>query len=295
MVEKVRVKVPATSANMGPGFDSIGVAVSLYLTVDILSPSEQWQIDHDLGEGIPTDASNMVIETILRFAPDAKPHYLNMTSDIPTARGLGSSSSAIVAGIAIAEILAGANWSMDEKINMANEIEGHPDNIAPALAGGLVVSVAMDLTHVLWTKSLLEDVHFIATVPNRELLTKQARAVLPKELVFADAVRANGIGNVFVSKLLEGDIEAVGTLMEMDQLHEPFRAQLVPELGEIRQVLSRVDGVYGTYLSGAGPTIMTLVQATASDQIVEAISQLNLDAQIKTLDFASDGVIVENM
>ena len=83
--------------------------------------------------------------------------------------------------------------------------------------------------------------------------------------------------------------------MEMDQLHEPFRAQLVPELGEIRQVLSRVDGVYGTYLSGAGPTIMTLVQATASDQIVEAISQLNLDAQIKTLDFASDGVIVENM
>ena len=143
--------------------------------------------------------------------------------------------------------------------------------------------------------SLLEDVHFIATVPNRELLTKQARAVLPKELVFADAVRANGIGNVFVSKLLEGDIEAVGTLMEMDQLHEPFRAQLVPELGEIRQFLSRVDGVYGTYLSGAGPTIMTLVQATASDQIVEAISQLNLDVQIKTLDFASDGVIVEDM
>jgi len=295
MVEKVRVKVPATSANMGPGFDSIGVAVTLYLTVDILNPSEQWQIDHDLGEGIPTDASNMVIETILRFAPDAQPHHLTMTSDIPTARGLGSSSSAIVAGIAIAEILVGATWSMDEKINMANEIEGHPDNIAPALAGGLVVSVAMDLTHVLWTKSLLDDVHFIATVPNRELLTKEARAVLPKELVFADAVRANGIGNVFVSKLLEGDIEAVGTLMEMDQLHEPFRAKLVPELGQIRQALSTVDGVYGTYLSGAGPTIMTLVQASASDQIVEAISQLNLDARIKTLDFASDGVIVEGM
>jgi len=81
----------------------------------------------------------------------------------------------------------------------------------------------------------------------------------------------------------------------MDQLHEPFRAQLVPELGQIRQALSTVDGVYGTYLSGAGPTIMTLVQASASDQIVEAISQLNLDAQIKTLDFASDGAIVEDM
>jgi homoserine kinase len=295
MVDKVRVKVPATSANMGPGFDSIGVAVSLYLTVDIVGPSDKWQIDHELGEDIPNDDSNMVIETILRFAPDAKPHHLNMTSDIPTARGLGSSSSAIVAGIALAEILTGANWSMDDKINMANEIEGHPDNIAPALAGGLVVSVAMDLTNVLWTKSLLDDVHFIATIPNRELLTKDARAVLPKELVFADAVRANGIGNVFVSKLLEGDIEAVGTLMEMDQLHEPFRAQLVPELNQIRQSLLAVDGVYGTYLSGAGPTIMTLVQASASDQIVDAIRQLNLDAQIMTLDFASDGVIVEDM
>lgn len=295
MVDKVRVKVPATSANMGPGFDSIGVAVSLYLTVDIVGPSDKWQIDHELGEDIPNDDSNMVIETILRFAPDAKPHHLNMTSDIPTARGLGSSSSAIVAGIALAEILTGAKWSMDDKINMANEIEGHPDNIAPALAGGLVVSVAMDLTNVLWTKSLLDDVHFIATIPNRELLTKDARAVLPKELVFADAVRANGIGNVFVSKLLEGDIEAVGTLMEMDQLHEPFRAQLVPELNQIRQSLLAVDGVYGTYLSGAGPTIMTLVQASASDQIVDAIRQLNLDAQIMTLDFASDGVIVEDM
>lgn len=295
MVDKVRVKVPATSANMGPGFDSIGVAVSLYLTVDIVGPSDKWHIDHELGEDIPNDDSNMVIETILRFAPDAKPHHLNMTSDIPTARGLGSSSSAIVAGIALAEILTGANWSMDDKINMANEIEGHPDNIAPALAGGLVVSVAMDLTNVLWTKSLLDDVHFIATIPNRELLTKDARAVLPKELVFADAVRANGIGNVFVSKLLEGDIEAVGTLMEMDQLHEPFRAQLVPELNQIRQSLLAVDGVYGTYLSGAGPTIMTLVQASASDQIVDAIRQLNLDAQIMTLDFASDGVIVEDM
>lgn len=295
MVDKVRVKVPATSANMGPGFDSIGVAVSLYLTVDIVGPSDKWQIDHELGEDIPNDDSNMVIETILRFAPDAKPHHLNMTSDIPTARGLGSSSSAIVAGIALAEILTGANWSMDDKISMANEIEGHPDNIAPALAGGLVVSVAMDLTNVLWTKSLLDDVHFIATIPNRELLTKDARAVLPKELVFADAVRANGIGNVFVSKLLEGDIEAVGTLMEMDQLHEPFRAQLVPELNQIRQSLLAVDGVYGTYLSGAGPTIMTLVQASASDQIVDAIRQLNLDAQIMTLDFASDGVIVEDM
>lgn len=295
MVENIRVKVPATSANMGPGFDSIGVAVTLYLTVDILGPSDKWLIDHDLGEDIPTDASNMVIETILRFAPDVTPHHLKMTSDIPTARGLGSSSSAIVAGIAIAEILTEANWSMDDKINMANEIEGHPDNIAPALAGGLVVSVAMDSRHVLWTKSLLDDVHFIATVPNHELLTKEARAVLPNELAFADAVRANGIGNVFVSKLLEGDIEAVGTLMEMDQLHEPFRAQLVPELDQIRQQLSTIDGVYGTYLSGAGPTVMTLVQASASAEIVAAIKQLNLDAEVMTLDFAQDGVIVEDI
>lgn len=289
-----RIKVPATSANMGPGFDSIGVAVGLYLTVDIIGEADTWLIEHDLGEGIPTDESNMVIETILGLTPNAKAHHLKMTSDIPTARGLGSSSSAIVAGIAIAEILSGEEWDTTKKINIANEIEGHPDNIAPAIAGGLVVSVAMELTNVLWTKEVLDDVHFIALIPNRELLTKEARAVLPDDLVFADAVRANGIGNVFVSKLMEGDLTAVGQLMEMDQLHEPFRSQLVPELSQVRQALRAVTGVYGTYLSGAGPTIMTLVDASQTENIVKTIEALQLDAEIMTLDFAADGVIVED-
>lgn len=289
-----RIKVPATSANMGPGFDSIGVAVGLYLTVDIIGEADTWLIEHDLGEGIPTDESNMVIETILGLTPNAKPHHLKMTSDIPTARGLGSSSSAIVAGIAIAEILSGEEWDTTKKINIANEIEGHPDNIAPAIAGGLVVSVAMELTNVLWTKEVLDDVHFIALIPNRELLTKEARAVLPDDLVFADAVRANGIGNVFVSKLMEGDLTAVGQLMEMDQLHEPFRSQLVPGLSQVRQALRAVTGVYGTYLSGAGPTIMTLVDASQTENIVKTIEALQLDAEIMTLDFAADGVIVED-
>jgi homoserine kinase len=291
----IRIKVPATSANMGPGFDSVGVALGLYLTLEIVGPSASWVIDHELGEGIPHDERNMVIETILRFAPDVAPHHLVMTSDIPTARGLGSSSSAIVAGIAIAEILSGQKWDTATKINMANELEGHPDNIAPAIAGGLVVSVAMDESHVLWTKAILDDVHFIAVVPHRELLTKAARAVLPKELSFTDAVRANGIGNVFVSKLFEGDLAAVGTLMEMDQLHEPFRASLVPELNQVRQALKAVEGVYGTYLSGAGPTVMTLVQAHHVDTILHVLEALDLDASVIPLDFASDGVIVEGM
>lgn len=295
MTTMTRIKVPATSANMGPGFDSIGVAVGLYLTIDILGPADKWVIDHDLGEGIPHDQSNMIIETILHFVPNAEPQHLEMTSDIPTARGLGSSSSAIVAGIAVAEILSGAKWDVSQKINMANELEGHPDNIAPAIAGGLVVSVAMDLTNVVWTKAMLDDVHFIAVIPNRELLTKEARAVLPNALTFSDAVRANGIGNVFVSKLFEGDLTAVGTLMEMDQLHEPYRSNLVPELDQVRQALKDVPGVYGSYLSGAGPTIMTLVDAKETDRILTTIQSLDLDAQLKTLDFASDGVIVEDV
>lgn len=290
-----RVIVPATSANLGPGFDSMGVAVQLYLTIDILGESSKWLIEHDLGEDIPTDHTNMVVETILGVAPETVPLHLKMVSDIPTARGLGSSSSAIVAGIEIANAVNEKNWSIEEKINMANVIEGHPDNIAPAIVGGLVIAVAVHEDDVLWTTQHFPEAIFIGTIPHQELLTSAARGVLPSELPYDEAVRASGIGNVLASKLMVGDLVSAGRLMEMDLFHEPYRRKLVPHLEQVRKITKTAEGVYGTYLSGAGPTIMTLANKEVVKTIASSIKAQTKDTDILVLAIDNKGSRVENI
>ena len=133
----MKIRVPATSANLGPGFDSCGIALSLYLFIEVLEAQEQWEILHDLGDDVPTDASNLMITTALSLAPTMQPHKIKMSSNIPLARGLGSSSSVIVAGIELANRLNQLNLSPKEKIEIATKIEGHPDNVAPANLWGL--------------------------------------------------------------------------------------------------------------------------------------------------------------
>lgn len=139
----MKITVPATSANIGPGFDSVGVAVSKYLTIEVLEPADVWFIEHDLGD-IPSDENNLLISTALQVKSDLQPHKLVMTSDIPLARGLGSSSSVIVAGIELANQLADLKLSDDDKLDIATKIEGHPHNVAPAIFGNLVVASYVD-------------------------------------------------------------------------------------------------------------------------------------------------------
>lgn len=122
----MKITVPATSANVGPGFDSVGVAVSKYLTIEVLEAANKWEVLHDLCD-VPSDETNLLITTALQVKSDLKPHRIKMISDIPLARGLGSSSSVIVAGIELANQLADLNLSDDEKLTLATKIEGHPD------------------------------------------------------------------------------------------------------------------------------------------------------------------------
>ena len=129
----MKIRVPATSANLGPGFDSCGIALSQYLTIDIGPETKQWQIDHQLGSAIPTDEKNLLIQTALDLAPKLTPHKITMTSDIPIARGLGSSSSVVVAGIELANRLGNLGMTPQQKVSYATKIEGHPDNVAPAI------------------------------------------------------------------------------------------------------------------------------------------------------------------
>lgn len=286
------IKVPATSANLGPGFDSIGIAVSLYLTIDIIGPSDHWLIHHALGAEVPTDESNLILKTALQLAPQLSPHEFQMSSEIPVTRGLGSSSAAIVAGIEIANQLGNLNLSDQQKVEFACQIEGHPDNVAPAIFGDLVIGTNVDDQFVA-IKAQFPRLSFVAYIPDYELKTSDSRQILPASLAFADAVHASSIGNTFVAALFTRNFQALGRLIEADTFHEPYRRKLVPELDKIRQIAHQT-GALATYLSGAGPTVMTIID---DDHLLDFKQQLRsnrLTGKIIPLSIVNDGVEVIN-
>lgn len=286
----MRITVPATSANVGPGFDSVGVAVSKYLTIEILEPSEKWEVLHDLGD-VPSDETNLLITTALQVKADLQPHRIKMVSDIPLARGLGSSSSVIVAGIELANQLAHLQLSADEKLVIATKIEGHPDNVAPAIFGNLVISSYVD-EKVNSAVAAFPEASFVAFIPNYELKTSDSRNVLPNEFSYKEAVAASSIANVTIAALLTGDLEKAGKAIEADLFHERFRQKLVKEFAPIKEAAHEV-GAYATYLSGAGPTIMTLAPKTKEAELVERLEALALDGEVVALYVDTKGVFVE--
>ena len=284
------IRVPATSANLGPGFDSLGLAVSLYLTLTVKEEADEWEILHDLGAGIPTDKTNLIIETALSLAPNMAPRKITMTSEVPAARGLGSSSAAIVAGIELANQCADLQLSIDDKIQIATRIEGHPDNVTPAITGDFTVGTVLD-SKVYWTKASFPEVALVVTIPEKELLTKASRAVLPDSLPFKEAVKGSSISNMLVAAVFSGDIEKAGALMEQDVFHEPYRGALVPELSQVRK-LGHKMGAYGTYLSGAGTTILTMIHPEKAAAFVAAAKAAVKDSEVKLLHVEKNGVQV---
>ena len=286
----MRITVPATSANVGPGFDSVGVAVSKYLTIEILEPSEKWEVLHDLGD-VPSAETNLLITTALQVKADLQPHRIKMVSDIPLARGLGSSSSVIVAGIELANQLAHLQLSADEKLVIATKIEGHPDNVAPAIFGNLVISSYVD-EKVNRVVAAFPEASFVAFIPNYELKTSDSRNVLLNKFSYKEAVAASSIANVAIAALLTGDLEKAGKAIEADLFHERFRQKLVKEFAPIKEAAHEV-GAYATYLSGAGPTIMTLAPKAKEAELVERLEALALDGEVVALYVDTKGVFVE--
>ncbi|EHG14312.1 homoserine kinase [Streptococcus intermedius] len=287
----MKIIVPATSANIGPGFDSVGVAVSKYLIIEVLGKSDQWIIEHDLGWRIPSNERNLLIKVARRIAPAIRPHHLKMTTDIPLARGLGSSSSVIVAGIELANQLANLQLSNTEKLNLATKIEGHPDNVAPAIYGNLTISSYVN-GEVSTVVTKFPEVGLIAYIPNYELRTKDSRGVLPKELSYQEAVAASSIANVAIAALMKGDMVAAGQAIESDRFHEHFRQGLIKEFPKIK-MMAKENGAYATYLSGAGPTVMILVPKERSNTLKEKIEERQFKGQVFELQIDCQGVRVE--
>ena len=287
----MKIIVPATSANVGPGFDSVGIAVTRYLTIEVLEPADAWLIEHDLGAGIPTDEKNLLLSTALSIAPAIQPHHIKMTSEVPLARGLGSSSSVIVAGIELANQLANLQLSDAEKLRIATEIEGHPDNVAPAIFGNMVIAsyIGEDVQYVT---ADFPSCDLVAFVPSYQLKTSDSRNVLPKEWSYKEAVAASSVANVAIAALLKGDLETAGRSIELDHFHERYRQSLVKEFPQVKEVAHQHDA-YATYLSGAGPTIMNLLPPEHVASFVAALAALGLDGQIFQLKIDTFGVRVE--
>ena len=287
----MRIIVPATTANIGLGFDSIGIAVDLYLTLTVVEPSSEWKIEHPFGEAVPSNQENLIIETALAVCPTLQPHHLVCESDIPMTRGLGSSSSAIVAGIELANQLGKLNLTPQQKVEWATKLEGHPDNVAPAILGGLVVATydakSQEVDYL--QKEIHSAIQGIALIPDFELSTKASRQVLPSEFVYSKAVQASSRSNVLVAALWQEDWENVSKIVEKDLFHEPYRETLIPFLTPVRKLAKEKEAI-GTYLSGAGPTVMVLSSKDKSTTIVEYLQEHlpsklgNYNIQVLTVD-----------
>ena len=287
----MKIIVPATSANVGPGFDSVGVAVTKYLEIQVCEEREEWMIEHQLGKWIPRDERNLLLKIALQIVPDLQPRRLKMVSDIPLARGLGSSSSVIVAGIELANQLGNLKLTDHDKLQLATKIEGHPDNVAPAIYGNLVIASSVE-GQVSAVVAPFPECAFLAYIPNYELRTRDSRGVLPKKLSYKEAVAASSIANVAIAALLTGDMVKAGQAIESDLFHERYRQELVREFATIKKVAKR-NGAYATYLSGAGPTVMVLADPDKMPKIKAELEKQPFKGKLHDLQVDTQGVRVE--
>lgn len=255
-----KIQIPATSANLGAGFDALGLALTYYNYVE-MEESDTIDISSADGLDIPTDEKNLIYISAkdLFNVCGKKLNGLKLiqTNNIPMARGLGSSSACIIAGLVGANKMLGNPLTKDDLVDLSAQIEGHPDNTAPALLGGIVTAV-FDGRKVHWVKQeVFTKLKFVSIIPDFELKTEQARACLPKEISHKDAVYNLSRAALFSASLLTGKFENLRTAVH-DRLHQPYRMELIPHCREVFDI-AYTHGAYGAYISGAGPTIMAIV------------------------------------
>lgn len=270
------VRVPASSANLGPGFDALGLALNLHLTCRF-RPSEQLRITvsgRDAAD-IPCDESNLIWQTAVQVAKDVQgrlpPIELEIRNDIPLGKGLGSSAAALTAGVVIADHLLGLGWRAARILDEAARIEGHPDNVGACVLGSIVAS-AIDSGGVARVVRLeMSERYDVAIiVPDFVLPTTRARSVLPETYSRADAVFNVQRSALLIAALVTGTTAAFPTALE-DRMHQPYRGALVGGLDEI--VRLRAPGLLGCALSGAGPSILVFYER-GFEQVCSLVCQI---------------------
>lgn len=269
----IRIKVPATSANLGSGFDSLGIALSMHNLV-WMEESDVIDISSKDKAEIPTDEHNLiywaaerVYEQCGRKLPGLR---LIQENNIPMARGLGSSSACIVAGVLGANRLLGNPFSQKDLVNFAAKIEGHPDNTTPAIEGGLVASAIEGDRVYSVSVPVSNKIRFAVFIPPFELKTEKARAVLPEQYPRADAVYNLSRSALMTASLFSGNLENLRVAVG-DRIHQPYRAGLIEGLDHVFR-MSYELGSLGTYISGAGPTIISMISVENAESFLKYAS-----------------------
>lgn len=303
MRRKVTVRVPATSANCGPGFDCLGLACTLYnvFTYELVPEGEgvtataEGQDSASLPQGRNNLAASAFYTLWEKLGQPATGLRITSRIQVPVSRGLGSSSTAIVAGLTAADALAGHPLSKEELVTEATLIEGHPDNVAPAILGGITVNVMEGGKVESLKLALAKPLQLVVLVPSLPLPTSKARAALPKQVPHRDAVYNVSRAALLVGSLLTGDYHFLRTALE-DRLHQPYRLPLIPGAEEALEG-ARQAGAYNGIISGAGSTLLAYVPAdTDARKVGEAMAEpfrkRNMETALHYLDIDPEGAKV---
>jgi homoserine kinase len=296
----VKVRVPGTTANCGPGFDTVGIACTIYSELElILNEKGTLTIEID-GEGkgcIPTDKNNIIykaVQTVLdKVGKSYQGIYLKLYNKIPLARGLGSSAAAIVGGLVAANAATGNTLTKEELFSIATMIEGHPDNVAPAIFGGITISV-MQGNQPTYLRFVPEkNLSMVVAIPEFNLSTHTARQVLPETITMKDAVFNISRVALLIGALCKGEFHHLQYALE-DKIHQPYRQQLIPGMQKVFHA-AVAKGAYGAALSGAGPCLIAFTESNCDEigaAMVQAFTDSNVNAGYIILTIDAEGAKV---
>ena len=274
---KVTVKSPASSANVGPGFDSLGIALTMYNTAEFELIDEGIEIEiMDDATFLPKGEDNYVYKSFKRVYDKAGKKVpgvrIKLWSDVPVTRGLGSSSSSIVLGLMGANKMLGEPFSRDELVDIATEVEGHPDNVAPTILGGFIAA-GYENEKVVYSKAQIPDnIYFAAMIPDFFMQTKAARGILPRFIPFKSAVYNLSHASLVTAAFMQGRYDLLKYAVK-DRLHQRYRFPKIKS-GEYVARNARRYGALCSYLSGAGPTIMAIVSEENVEQFESSMNKL---------------------
>ena len=286
MRQKVTVKVPATSANMGPGFDCLGMALDIWNSVQVDVGSSGFELSGEGADVLPRDESNLVYRAIrLALAEAGQPvPKLRITchNEIPLGRGLGSSSAAAVGGLMAGNALCGDHLPQARLLDLAARIEGHPDNAAAALGGGCQIVVREEEELISVSVPVPEGLRAVVFIPDMPMPTEQARQILPAHIGLDDAVYNIGRVAMLVNAFSTGDLMRL-PVATRDRLHQPARQTIFPAMGNIFRAALEA-GALGVFLSGAGSSVLALARGrewTIGCEMADAAAKSGLEGTVK--------------
>jgi homoserine kinase len=297
-LNSVTVRAPATTANLGPGFDCIGMALDLWNELTLTRGDFSISATGEGADMVPLDTRNLAVtgvEAVFNYIGEPVPGLrYEQVNRVPFARGMGSSSSAIVSGLVAGSAISGADLTNEEITILAADIEGHPDNVAPAIYGGCTVGVRNGTDKwIVDQVKVPEDLHAVLFVPEMEMNTHESRAVLPDQISRTDAVFNIGRAALLVNALSTGRLELLKYATD-DKLHQPHRAQAFTALPQLIEAAIK-GGAHGAFLSGAGPSVLALAterEVTISYEMSETARILGVEGNSMILAVAHEGASV---